>query len=58
MREKSGNFYSMGRNRGRDGNRSRQGVGGTVEFDGHYIVGSFFLRDTHEETVKQGILPV
>ena len=34
MREKSGNFYSMGRNRGRDGNRSGRGVGETVEFNG------------------------
>ena len=48
----------MGRNRGRDGNRSGRGVGGMVEFNGHYIIGSFFLQDTHEETVKQGILLV
>ena len=44
MRDKSGNFYSMGRNRGRNGNRSGQGVGGMVEFDGHCIVGSFFCE--------------
>ena len=45
MRKEGGNCYSSGgRDRSRNGDRSRRGGGGAVEFDGHGSNGGSFTE--------------